>query len=324
MDVSVVLGTYNRAESLRETLDSFSGLVCPPGLTWELLVVDNNSSDATAAVVRNFAHGAKFPVRYVFEKIQGRSAALNAGITEAHGEIIVFTDDDVFLDSAWLSNLKDTFDKSDCEAVAGRVVPVWNHPKPDWLEMNGQFAVVHFELGDHVKVIKEPPLGANSAFRKDVFRRHGAFRLDLGVRGTTHTITCDDTEFGERLIAVGEKIVYCPTAIVYHPVDPKRTTKRYFLSWYFYNGVSLTRTAGLPREQMAFLFGVPRWRFRELLAQLFRWLITTERKLRFQRKLRAWRIAGIITESYRLSRQTRDRRKPDQSVPNDALRDQSG
>jgi len=300
MDISVVLGTYNRAATLQTTLNTFLDLECPQDLTWELLVVDNNSSDATPRVIQEFAKKCRSCVRYLFEPRQGRSAALNAGIAEAKGEIIVFTDDDVLLHPYWLSSLKQTFERFDCAAVAGRVVPLWNHPKPDWLEMEGQFAVVHFEYGEETKEIKEPPLGANCAFRKDVFQKHGLFRLDLGVTGSKHTITCDDTEFGFRLIRAGEKIMYCPAAVVYHPVDPERTTKKYFLSWYYYNGVSVTRTFGLPREG-EFYFGVPRWMFRELLANLAKWVFTLNKNRRFQRKLRFCRSAGNIVESYRLS-----------------------
>jgi hypothetical protein len=95
--------------------------------------------------------------------------------------------------------------------------------------------------------------------------------------------------------------MYCPTAIVYHPVDPSRTTKKYLLSWYYYNGVSLTRTAGLPNEGV-FYFGVPRWLFRELLANMARWTLTFQGKQRFQYKLRFCRSVGNIVESYRLSR----------------------
>jgi glycosyltransferase involved in cell wall biosynthesis len=300
MDISVVLGTYNRAASLLATLQSFSGLVYSAGLSWELVVVDNNSTDSTREVVETFARTASFPVSYIFEKRQGRSAALNAGIAKAKGEIVAFTDDDVLLHSDWLATLKRTFDDFACSAVAGKVIPVWNHAKPDWLEMDGHFAVTNFDLGDELKEVRVPPLGANSAFRKDVFRKYGLFRLDLGVRGREHTITCDDTELGERLIRGGEKIVYCPTAIVYHAVDPNRTTKKYFLSWYYYNGVSVTRTAGLPREG-TFWFGVPRWLYRELLTSLVKWMVTLPGKRRFQRKLRAYRSVGNIVESYRLS-----------------------
>ncbi len=301
MDVSVVLGTYNRAASLQTTLETFRGLVCPTDLKWELLVVDNNSSDDTREVIQKFARTAEFPVRYIFEKRQGKSIALNAALGEAKGEIIAFTDDDVLVHPDWLTNLTRTFERFECAAVAGRTVPLWNHPKPDWLKMEGQQAVVNFEPGDEFKEIRVPPLGANSAFRKNVFAKYGLFRLDLGPNGSRHTITCEDWEFGERLMRAGEKIVYCPTAIVHHPVDPQRTTKKYFLEWYYYNGVSLTRMAGLP-DFGVFYFGAPRWLYRELLTNGLRWMFTFDKNRRFNLKLRTYKSVGDIVESNRLSR----------------------
>lgn len=301
MDISVVLATYNRASSLQVTLESLLSLVYPASLSWELLVVDNNSTDLTRVKVENAAAVAKFPVRYVFEGKQGRSSALNRGIAEAKGEIVAFTDDDVILDRNWLASVNRTFEEFNCAAVAGRIIPQWSHSKPDWLEMDGHFAVVNFDLGDDIKEIKVPPLGANSAFRRHVFEQHGLFRPDLGVTGSRHTITCDDTEFGERLIRAGEKIVYCSNAIIYHPVDPKRTTKKYFLSWYYYNGISLTRMAGVPRESVAW-FGAPRWLYRETLVNLAKWVFATKGKSRFQHKLQTYKSVGKIVESCRLSR----------------------
>ena len=205
MHVSVILATYNRASSLQKTLETFSALSCPAELLWELLVIDNNSSDGTREVVQQFAKTAKLRVRYIFEKRQGRSAALNAGIAAAKGEIIAFTDDDVLLHSDWLLNLKHTFDRFDCAGVGGRIVPLWNHPRPEWLEMDGQQAVVNFELGDEFREISFAPMGANSAFRREMFTKCGLFRLDLGVSGSEHTVTCDDTEFGDRVLKAGEK-----------------------------------------------------------------------------------------------------------------------
>jgi glucosyl-dolichyl phosphate glucuronosyltransferase len=301
MDISVVLATYNRASSLRTTLDTFSQLRIPLDCSWELVVVDNNSADATRLVVESYVHRLSCPVRYVFEPEQGRSAALNAGIMAAGGKIVAFTDDDVLVGRDWLSELKQTFDRYDCSAVAGRVLPLWKQPKPQWLIMEDQLAIVRFDWGEEIKQIHFPPLGANSAFRREVFERHGLFRLDLGVSGDKHTITCDDTEFGERIIRAGEKIVYCPSAIIYHPVDPERATKRYFRSWYYYNGRSLTRTAGPPREGV-FYFGVPRWLYRELITNIARWLFTFDRTRRLQNQFKAYRSLGNAVESRRLSR----------------------
>jgi glucosyl-dolichyl phosphate glucuronosyltransferase len=300
MKISVIVSTYNRADILRTTLETLSNLVVPVDLTWELLIVDNNSTDSTRAVVQHFAQTANFPVRYLFEEVQGKSAALNRAVGEARGEIIAFTDDDVVADPHWLSNLERTFDECDCSAVGGRVVPLWGHAKPDWLEIRDQYAVVNFDFGDERKEIQIQPLGANSAFRKRMFQKYGLFRLDLGPNSIHHTITCEDVELANRLIRGGEKVVYCPDAVIYHPVDPKRTTKSYFLLWYYYNGVSLTRMQGVSRDCI-FLFGAPRWLYREMLMHLGRWVLTVDSKQRFYHKLRTYQSIGKIVESRRLS-----------------------
>ena len=101
MKYSVVIATYNRAADLRQTLASLAGL--RPDGPWEVIVVDNNSPDDTRAVVEQAA--ATFPVelRYLFEREQGRSPALNTGIRAARGDIIATTDDDVRVPADWLN-----------------------------------------------------------------------------------------------------------------------------------------------------------------------------------------------------------------------------
>lgn len=297
--ISVILCTYNRAASLKSTLESFSGLTMPSDFSWELIVVDNNSTDGTAEAVRDYTRTAGFCVRYIFEGRQGRSAALNAGIAAAKGEIVAFTDDDVIVHPEWLLQLKRAFDEFDCVGAGGRVIPVWQCAQPDWLEMEDQQAIVHYELGDIPKEIKDHhPLGANSAFRKDTFARYGLFRLDLGVSGQSRGITCDDTEFASRLFRAGEKVMYVPGAIVYHPVDPDRCTKAYFRKWYYNDGRSMMR-AWPPSESVVRYFGIPRWIFRGLGENFVKWMTNFDAKERFRYKLQTYRNVGRLVESYR-------------------------
>jgi len=101
MFVSVVVCTRNRADQLGEFLQSAAGLTVPPGLAWELIIVDNGSSDHTAEVVESFA--SQIPVRCVREDKAGLSNARNRGVDEAKGDYICWTDDDVKLDPKWLS-----------------------------------------------------------------------------------------------------------------------------------------------------------------------------------------------------------------------------
>src|SRR5438045_4488786 len=103
MKYSIVIATYNRAPVLRDTLASLARLT--PNVPWEVIVVDNNSTDETPVVVRAAAQTFPVPLRYAFERQQGRSAALNCGFDLAGGQIIVTTDDDVRVPPDWLNRI---------------------------------------------------------------------------------------------------------------------------------------------------------------------------------------------------------------------------
>src|SRR5579862_5854161 len=105
MDITVILCTYNRCDSLRKTLSSVAASGVPDNVTWEILVVDNNSKDRTRETVEDFCRAYPNRFRYLFEPCQGKSYALNAGISNSMGNILVFTDDDVTFEPTWLWNL---------------------------------------------------------------------------------------------------------------------------------------------------------------------------------------------------------------------------
>ena len=299
--ISVVICTYNRASTLRNTLACFSKFIVPSKMPWELIVVDNCSNDTTRQVIKDFAQTVPFPVRYLFEGRQGKSWALNAGVLAAKGEIIAFTDDDVTLVTEWLKIISRTFEEFACMGVAGRIVAAWEHPEPDWFEMEEQQAIANFEWGDSFKEIERPPLGGNAAFRKVAFEKYGLFRTDLGPSGEQRGITCEDTEFGLRLIRGGERIIYAPEAVVYHPVDPNRLNKSYFQTWFYNDGRSSVRVNRWPDDAICY-FGVPRWMYRDVASNFLKWMTGFDPKRRFHHKLRTYRAIGRIAEARRLVR----------------------
>ena len=127
MKFSVIISTYNRADKLGETLRSLSGLSTTE--EWELIVVDNNSNDATCAVVKEAAKEFPVEVRYLFEAEQGKFAALNKGILASRGEIIATTDDDALVEADWLDRAAEGLERFDCDFVGGKVLPVWGGPR---------------------------------------------------------------------------------------------------------------------------------------------------------------------------------------------------
>ena len=135
MQFSVVIPTYNRAAELEQTLASLAKINHPG--SWEVIVVNNNSRDATPEVVAKAA--AQFPtaLRYVFEPRAGRSAALNAGIEASKGGIIANTDDDVRFEPDWLLQAAEALSREQCDFVGGKVLPIWRGPRPSWLSDKG-------------------------------------------------------------------------------------------------------------------------------------------------------------------------------------------
>ena len=307
MNASVLVCTYNRAEMLAASLRSLAQLSVPPEFAWEVLIVDNNSTDNTRGVAEAFA--AEFPgrFRYVFESRQGKSFALNTAIREARGEILAFTDDDATVDQRWLAELIAAIEKFDCAGVGGKIVPVWDSTKPDWLVLDGPYklmdAVVSLDLGPEPIPIKTAVYGVNMAFRRDVFQKYGDFRKDLGptvgseVRG-------EDSEFCRRLVKAGEMLVYVPGAVVYHPVEKKRMDKQYFQAWYLGRGRASVREGGIPSDAVRY-FGIPRYLLGSLGRNLLRWLFCPSATPRFHHKLSMYETWGQILESRTASLPTR-------------------
>src|SRR5215470_3907373 len=138
--LSVLICTYNRCQTLAATLESVAAQVVPPSLGWEILVIDNNSSDETRRVVEEFQGRFSNRIRYLFEPEQGLSHARNAGIREAKGEILAFFDDDELADAHWLQNLTANLHSGEWAGAGGKVLPPVGFSPPRWLSGNISFA----------------------------------------------------------------------------------------------------------------------------------------------------------------------------------------
>jgi glycosyltransferase involved in cell wall biosynthesis len=280
--ISVCICTYNRCELLRQALESLAQVDFPRD-EFEVLVVDNNSPDRTRQVCEEL--GARFRnFRYIFEPRQGQTFARNTGISNSRGPLICFVDDDTTLDPGYLRAVADAFERHpDCAGVAGRVEPVWSHPQPKWLSLTGECAMpgplVYCNLGESEGPASGSWSGAAMSVRAEAFTRHGMFRTDVGRRGSDTGIG-DDTELYERLVSAGELVIYSPAALVHHPVDPQRLTKKYFRSWARSGGEHAARTEGAPGRR---LFGAPLWLWRRWAHNMARWFtsIGTKRRVYF-------------------------------------------
>lgn len=311
MKISVILCTYNRCQILAKALESIAAQVLPEASEWEVLVVDNNSQDQTRSVVDDFCCRYPGRFRYLFEARQGLSCARNAGIREARGKILAFMDDDVTVEPTWLRDLTVALHKGEYVGAGGRVLPNWDCSPPRWLPLKDRYALAPlavFDLGLEPGTLAEPPFGANMAFRKAMFEKYGDFRTDLG-RCADSMLSNEDTEFGRRLLAAGERLRYEPSAVVYHPVSENRVQKQYFLTWWFDKARADIREFGIPTDTRWFVAGVPLYLFRRLAVWTLRWVVAVRPAQRFSCKLKVWRSIGEIKECYRLARQAKRQRE---------------
>ena len=245
VDATVLICTYNRANLLGETLDSIRAT--RTSLRWEVLVVDNNSSDGTREVVSSRI--AEFPVRvrYLFEPRQGKSNALNTGLAATDAPIVVFTDDDVRVGAAWLeAACRPMLEDPGVDYTGGPVLPIWERPRPDWLDSTrsdlwGTLAILDYGAERFVfEERRRVPLGANMAVRRTLIDRIGGFDPSLGRTGNS-LLGQEQAEFFCRSRGIGARGVYVPEASLQHHVPARRLTRGYFLRWWYWKGVSKAR-----------------------------------------------------------------------------------
>jgi glycosyltransferase involved in cell wall biosynthesis len=249
MKISVVLCTYNRCESLERTLKSLIEMSAPEGCSWELILVDNNSKDNTKAVIEEFEKDCKLNVKYIFEGKQGLSHARNRGIEQAEGEIIAFTDDDVMVDRYWLSNIKRAFEEHDVSCIGGKILPVWEIPKPEWLIPQVHYILALLDRGDKPFHLDSPIVwGANFSVKAEIFEKYGGFDTNLG-RIPGRLFAGEETEFVRRILNRGEKILYYPDAVIYHCIPRERILKSYFRKWKYDQGILRASLRGIPNPE---------------------------------------------------------------------------
>lgn len=237
-DVSIVICTYNRADSLHLTLDALGAQVTPVDLAWEIVVVNNNSNDATAAVVNDFASRARVPVLSIFLADQGLSRARNAGVCQAEGGVIGFTDDDVDPERGWVARIAAVMAEGAADIVGGRILPAWRQPPPRWLEhrafFHGALAIMDYATAAPVLSPSNLPSiwGANMAFRRSVFDKAGLFDPARGLIGTK-LYRGEEIDLIKRAIAAGYRAIYDPSIVVWHRIEPDRMRVRYLSRLYF-------------------------------------------------------------------------------------------
>jgi len=242
--VTITIQTYNRAATLAETLESLRNLRCPEATEYEILVVDNHSSDDTPQVIEEYRRLLAPRLRSVVETRQGLSHARNRALQEARGQIVSFLDDDVIVDANWLAAVTAAFEEHAATVVGGRSYLIYRSRRPAWLPAHYEFYLSRLDYGDHVLVDTDRDLyGLNLSIRHDAALQVGGFNPALGRCGRVSLRSGEESDLLRKNRGRGGVVVYEPKALVGHIVLESRLRMRWFVRRAFSAGVD-TETLG--------------------------------------------------------------------------------
>jgi glycosyltransferase involved in cell wall biosynthesis len=231
VQTSIIIPTYNRADYLAKCLEALAAQTMDPA-AFEIIIVDNNSSDDTRELCLSFADThPTLNVRHVCETQQGASYARNRGVAEAKGAIVCFLDDDSPPIPEWLERLRQTFDDPAVGCAGGpSILDYQGQERPPWLrgDLQGLLSGYTLPYAEPTQVVRweQLPLSCNLAIRRRMFTELGLFRVDLD-RSRGQVLAAGDTEMADRISKSGCKVVYVPDAPVRHLVPPGRLEKEH-------------------------------------------------------------------------------------------------
>ena len=249
MTITVLICTHNRASTLAETLDSIFDASNAAEADWEVLVVDNASTDSTPELCRKYE--SQYPRRFrsLVEPKRGKSEALNTGIASAAGELIAMADDDVICARGYITNIRKTFQECRPDAAQGRTFLSCEGGWPAHLHRDLAMFMGLRDFGDKCIDLPGNLCGTNSVVRAEVFKAVGGYSTTLGAGKIGFA---EDTEMSERIRKAGFRLIYAPDIVVTHQLPKERLTPSAFRTRYFGLGRS-----NAYREPIT----APLWRF---------------------------------------------------------------
>ncbi|OKH51126.1 glycosyltransferase [Phormidium tenue NIES-30] len=257
--ISAIICTHNRARYLGAAIAS---LLAQTYAAYEIIVVDNASTDDTKAVVETYLpHPA---LTYVYESTLGLSAARNRGAAIARGTILAYLDDDAEASPHWLVALAEAFEQHPKAAIAGGYVSlIWpqDMTPPRWLSSTLSESLGAYDLGTTTRLITNPgqtPRGLNYGVKKSFLEAVGGFDPQLGRVGK-NLLSNEELHLTQLALAAGHEVLFVPQAQVAHNVAPERLRRGWFLRRSWWQGISECY-----REQLSHTLTLERVRVRSL------------------------------------------------------------
>lgn len=229
--LTAIICTYNRAKYIGGLLESVAKNDLAKS-AYEIVLVDNNSTDNTREICEAFAKAHKdVQFRYVLEPEQGLSAARNKGIKEAKGDVIVYIDDDALVDTDYLRTYAEWFEAHpETMACGGPIEPLYETKEPSWMTpYTKALLTAWMNYGDKVREYPKGryPGGGNAAYRKEVFDKVGLFNTALGRKGGD-LMGSEEKDIFDKMHSLGMQVLYLPTPILHHIIPQAKLEPDYF------------------------------------------------------------------------------------------------
>jgi glycosyltransferase involved in cell wall biosynthesis len=281
LSLDIVIPSYNRANLLKNTLQSILSAKVPPGINVGVIVADNNSTDGTKDTVHDFMPRFNGRLRYVFERKQGGSWAKNAGIRASEAELIGMIDDDEEIDANWIFEVAASFQDSSLDFLGGPCLPKWGGLTcPEWLPRSHRGLIGWIVQSDspfeYSKEKRAYVVGGNAVVRRRLFDKAGLYHTSLGRTGTGVN-GGEDREIYYRFIAADGKGFYSPKLIIYHHIPAERLQRGFFRRRSFWDGVSIGFISRTKREPVPQIAGIPRYFVRTAVEGFARWAFLRRR-----------------------------------------------
>ncbi len=299
MQLSIVISTRNRAERIQAVIRSFERCRVPEHLDWEIVLIDNGSSDDTARILKGEKEKRVLPLVVLQQPVPGKCRSINHARRYLRGDLLIFSDDDMEPSPGWLEVYAEACRRHpEVSGFTGRIFPAWEGGAPGWLLKQGAYGVPEGvtncrDYGEDERLLPKEviPGGGNTALRRETFDRLGGFREDLGPG--TRVPFAEDTELFTRYLQKGGRFCYLPDAVMHHHNPAERLRRSYVVRWVRQTGYCQI-VAFKALSSGAMIRGVPRYLILQSLPRLLWWWLEPRPGRRFFRKLRFVHTLGEI------------------------------